>query len=403
MTETSAGKEEIDSSELIRLFADNPEAADATLGIRWCFDRKLYLELQKQKALNPYLLITVSREFPYRQEVCGARRLIPLKEAMAFLAFYHPGLHRIWATIVWESNGDVKRLKRLFLAKNGIDYCQMLLGSSGKLYAGPFFSDCNAVVRTLGKGILDVDIDERFFAKEPPQWLWRWANFWFETKPRDECQFRKRCILAFTLQPPIILVGVIFKMLLGLFLAVFLKVFIGIRGINFSPVIHPCNSFFDDIWPPDQKSSVFLSNKKGDARPWFLFPLMPIVPAAVLGILALFNSWMRLPFWRLVAIDAAVIGAISFLFFVCWLVKLSLQKMWPGLNAWLDEECQKAEKEKSQRLAENITKVYERNLQPLVCRGQPLKPDIKALPPNRVSVRLRFDDLKRKVCRPFRR
>jgi hypothetical protein len=50
-----------------------------------------------------------------------------------------------------------------------------------------------------------IDVPKEFFAVQPKTGFkkgwWSWVNRWWETDPIDQCEFRKRAILAMTIQP----------------------------------------------------------------------------------------------------------------------------------------------------------------------------------------------------------
>jgi len=68
-----------------------------------------------------------------------------------------------------------------------------------------------------------VEIPQEFFAPPPPEkglkkaWH-QWVNRWFLTKPVDECEFRKRAILASTLQPTAWILGFALRLISSAFL-----------------------------------------------------------------------------------------------------------------------------------------------------------------------------------------
>jgi len=89
---------------------------------------------------------------------------------------------------------------------------------------------------------LDVDLPEEVFADEPPAWEKNWVNFFFSTKAVDQCDFRKRRLLAYTIQPILIVLMLIVRCIAFLgFLSV------GASKLNARPLIHP-NERISDIW-----------------------------------------------------------------------------------------------------------------------------------------------------------
>jgi hypothetical protein len=80
--------------------------------------------------------------------------------------------------------------------------------------------------------IVEFDVPKELFAEKPQtkrsEAVWRWTNYWYKTKPRDECEYRKRMIVAFTVQIPIIIMMVISK-LIAVPIASLVMLFVGYR------------------------------------------------------------------------------------------------------------------------------------------------------------------------------
>jgi len=105
---------------------------------------------------------------------------------------------------------------------------------------------------------LDVDLPEEVFADEPPAWEKNWVNFFFSTKAVDQCDFRKRRLLAYTIQPILIVLMLIVRCIAFLgFLSV------GASKLNARPLIHP-NERISDIW--EESNEPWILKKTADTN-----------------------------------------------------------------------------------------------------------------------------------------
>jgi len=66
----------------------------------------------------------------------------------------------------------------------------------------------------------EFEVPEELFARKPEtktsKLVWKWANLWFDSDPIDECDYRRRKILAFTLQPPLMAIFQLLRRIVGI-------------------------------------------------------------------------------------------------------------------------------------------------------------------------------------------
>ena len=363
---------------MIRLFAENPGQANPNLALRWCVDKKTLDELKDRGLRNPQLLLVIAQHpRPYMVKEIE-RKLVPLDQVMEWLEFNRPGRYTIYATIVWDAND-----------KTNFDAQWLLLREDGKFRKEIF--DCNGNfsrtfytqidIHSLDEGSLDVVVEKEFFAKEPPPWLNWWVNLWFEAmeifKPTNQCSFRRRAILAFTIQPIPAFVWVLLKSLMRLFAALAFVPF-GMRRISFKPIIHPFDLCLENVWS-DIGPSVFLKDKHGNWH--FSFITGPI------------GRGLR-TIWRVLTPPPSS-------------EKFERRKEQKELklartNSRLLAKQTRKQREKQEREQRELMAFYE-ELQDVACIGVPLKPKFELLPERRRTFHLRYMDLKAKVCKPFAR
>ncbi len=406
----------------MKLIISETQVQDATIPVRWCLDRNELEKLKEQEVKNPSLLLVVTT--PSGNEWTEVDRyLIPLDQMLAYVQFHKPGKNRILAAVVWRLDGDVSKLKELFFERSSYHrYEKNVL-----TYNGKSFQRDNCQWEFIGgETELEVVVPKELFAKEPPAWEKWWVNKFFETKPRDQCQYRRRRMIAYTIQPPIVFLVVIFVSICRI-LAAGALLFLGKRKVDLRPIIHPFLYHNSDVWQ-HTTASVFLRDAKGKRHHWLVTFFSPPVFLAFLATLVvvklIFPSLPLMQWWHyLISSLVAMVGivAIVYALFTVFFIPYSLfrltfpvkiKKSWvEEWGEWIERQINRqmekryaeedAKKEEKRRLAEEEKSRLRAELeQLLVCNGE-FVPKLSALPRKKRTVYLRFQDLKVKVCKPF--
>lgn len=407
--ELKVRKDESECGEKIHLFVDARNgSSDAVVAIRWCICPSILEAMKKHSVQTPHLLLVVTLD---DREV--DRKCVPLEQEMEYIYFQSPGQHRIQATILCPTTDGLPSLKnRIFsqdLGRWGVTYYVSLVDHRGDLVN--VIDRLNNLRSIIGQGEISVDVASEFFAKKPAAWVWKWANLWYETKPRDQCQFRRRCMLAFSVQPIVVVPWVIIICLFRFLAALFLGFGLGIRGIRFHPARHPFSLETNDVWyraKANNERSVFLVDKNGNARPWFLVLFMPAVMVCFFGTLSGLK-YLLFPdtsFWWVPVVATEIIAGLTLLGYLCILAARLMEKIIDFFSGGKADRQHRREllarwRKEQQKFADLRT--YDETYAPLVCRGVPLKARLDAIPKQRRTIYLRFMDLKTKVCRPFAR
>lgn len=388
----------------MKLVANSETAGNATIPIRWCLAPEEIAALRYEKVADPYLLlITVHK----KKDV--DRQLVPLDQMMTYLSFNHPGENTVFATVVWH---DTKaELKKWCL--DGDKY-----GNWETLF---YDQETDSLVKgDLGKTRMTVNVSSQFFAKEPPAWEKWWTNLWFEREPRDQCQYRRRRMVAYSIQPPLVLLFITIITMFRALAAAFWFVFRTRTKINFEAVVRPFKFESNDVWYHARYGRNFYKeNKDGKERPevvWFFHPTsILLVACLLLGIDKLwvhfFSGWWLYLLLSPVAIGVVIVTVSIVVAFVTFISSLAV-KLFKRLNWRQVDEAKRAEKLRKKRekqaredavrsiAIETKMKSLEGSFPLLTCDG-PLVPKIEALPREKQTVHLRFLDLKSKVCKPF--
>lgn len=272
---------------------------------------------------------------------------------------------------------------------------------------------------------LDMNMDKAFFAEKP--WDYAWVNWGRESNPVDQCHFRRRRIWAYTGQPFVWLAinSVKFTKEAGFYALVMLVHIVAILVIKIlfwarDPISWKAffkghlgedgmEPLFSNILPKkgedDERdnverawdSSVFISNKDGTPRSkWlkFISPLalvgVGIVAMLLFGIFKILREMLEL----YLALWIWQPEAMSGLHFVAMI----------GGAIWLYSKLRKVAEPPPWE--HTVQKTYETPrmkaaAKALGCDTMPLEANISALPSEVVTLRMRFSQVKEKVCKPF--
>ena len=410
-----------------------------TLPIRWCLDPKDVKVLKDNHAQDTHILIVVSYENGQED-----RQLLPLDQTMTYVSFRYPGKHKVYAKLFWLLPEDgspgrerTAKLRKCFLEKcNRNRYERNVLENFNHEAFGhePLeirngFSILWANFSPSPKASLDVEVQPGYFAKEPPAWLGWWANLWWKYGPTDQCELRKRKILAFTVQPLAVLAWVIGRAVIGLVFLVIGLLF-GLRNMHIMPLFHPFRESLESINGEVEDAgghehhfcSVFCHNSKHNLRSRLWLPFTPPAILAYLFILSTISRGLKMPFLKFLALISKwawahillVISSFPFWAAVGILAACTLGAILAtsfGTPRWLESYgmwrkererwAELAEKNKKRMLEELRLVKLDDLYKEMQCSTIPWSPSIKALPKKRQTLTLRFYDLKSKVCKPF--
>ena len=398
---------------MLKLMIEEKDRAvqNAITPLRWCVEREVIEELKQRGIRNPHLLLLIfhlgdayigdnddlayDEYWSWRSDV--ERKLIPLDRLMDYVQFQRSGKHRVIATIV----GGNATIKNRYLYKRFLwsgDDCYLsdlrLVDQRGRLDSR-FIS---SYMFNTGNAEIDIVVPDGLFANEPPEWEKKWVNLWYESPAKDQCHYRKRRLLAYTIKPPLALMWYSFIILVRYIAAAFLLM-CGMKRIDFGPLIHPISSYTDYIWWDVQwPDSVFIPKLKAAGVNFYpAFSAAPIITVPVFALAAVVSHSALIG-----AIAALGVAIIPSLFTLAFIVLLALFGI--GLESITNLAILIIEREfpvKGKEAKKPETHRYE-NDDLLICAGN-YTPSINALPANRRTVYLRYMNFKAKWCRPFAR
>lgn len=160
-----------------------------------------------------------------------AERSLFKLEPIQYLQLKRPGVHHL---IFILFKGVDSKYYRYLMMKNHSDYENDLWFES---------IEDNDLNHQVGYAEVIITVPEIFFAKEPEtklqKMVYEWTNSWYDLKPIDECEYRKRKIFAFTTKPILWFLGFIPRIVLSIALAVLMfliricSLIVGIQPVSF--------------------------------------------------------------------------------------------------------------------------------------------------------------------------
>ncbi len=366
---------------MLTLNIPDKDITHGSIPISWCLDHESIKKLMDLGNTNPTILIVVAPQNGYhiKKEV---RYVCALSELMTYISFIRPGENRIFA-IVFKSS--VSSIKDSELSKYKGVYNSHILNHSGTDIYG--YDD-------YVKASLDVDVPADIFAKEPAEWEKTWVLWLVKDKGLDQCDFRRKRLFAYTVQPFVMLGNLLLR-----FLFTFISAGLLLRSFTFKCLLHPISTDFDDLnnlisgrmlfYKPIEEFHSVETPGKFLAYIRDLFSILKVI------VLASFSPVILLPMITLayfintkLAYDILGVLAVVLTFAIGYCTA-----MWTSVKLKLPSA--KNEKDESDPL-EN-----KEEIDLLLCNSQFTFTKLSSLPPKKRSIKLRFQHLKSKVCRPF--
>lgn len=176
---------------LVKLFVKAPEQQfNAFVEISWCVEPLLLSWLQENKIPNPHIVLVDVLEKRHQQS-----KVVPISQGSTFVNFNRGGEHSVHAALCFGYDKPRAIIKK-YEARDIWDSYDNTFDES----------DFNGHYDVTEGELLNlhthcvVNVSKEMFAKEPNKHLLYFANLWFETKPMDQCHFRRRVILLCSLK-----------------------------------------------------------------------------------------------------------------------------------------------------------------------------------------------------------
>lgn len=373
------------------LHIDQQDASvqSGTVPVRWCLDPRLFRKYTSAQIKDMKVLIVVIPKRGSTGKVRSEqRKLVSVLDLMTYVEFRKDGTNHIFGFVLTPylgvtsgtPNGEKINLQRKFMGR-----------SEGRWDTDVIWEDneeqfvASDRVRSFlaleQKAHITVEVPEECFAPPPPEWEQNFVNALFRDPAIDQCDYRRRRMLAYPLAlvyvPLITLIRVIVYIGgLGL----------GLRKLDHEPILSPYALTTDVIWINVEESIFFPKQKI------FLVQFSPLI----VGLVS-FGMWKVLDVSVLPAIGWALAALVGGTLLV--LVSIFGSGFFQQLRSDYDKYM--AERKGVVRNNEQEQARLDALRDVLTCSNGPVGTGLDSIPFKYRSFRLRFYDLKAKVCRPF--
>jgi hypothetical protein len=379
------------------------DATSGSIPVSWCLDEETINMMAKEKVANPQVVICVApsnteeKAHRYHTEK-EYRKVVPLKDLMTFVEFRSSGPCKIWGFISFKKKKG--EAQSTYLERRDGEFRTNILDYDGEEYAHWLLDEETREARESKKYTslsqpIKVDVPAGVFAPEPKEWEKAWVNHLFKDKVIDQCEFRRRRLFAYGVQP-FIMFGNLFVRFLMLLLGCLLL----LKATSLKWLLHPLTYTLGDGWEMFEEGSwvVFPEsvNKEPDnkfprpaafIRSCWLMPLMPLfwLPVALL----LFKGWMT----AALVVTIIFVGLALLLLLVATLANYF--KLAGKPFVWAYEYLTKEDPN------QELWYMDQKEIGLITCTKDKKALTFKDLPANHKTFHLRFQNLKSKVCRPF--
>jgi len=377
---------------MFELQITDTDITGGSIPVSWCLNKETLDKIIAEYGPDPSVVLIVAPTQHYHLSK-EKRKIVPLRDLMAYLDFKTAGPNRIWAFITKLSTKDAR--------KAFLDYWGFI-SPDGDEWGSHFRKDDQDFDDTDYQPAygtyVDIDIPKSAFAPEPAPWEKNWVNLFFSKKPIDQCNFRRRRILAYTLQPIIMFLYIVMRAFITLVALLF-----GARNFSLQPLFHPLSTDMEDQISVFGGGTIFIRKNppipKFDATKSNLQNFLIFL--WVLLRKAIFLPFMP-PILFLIVFTAIVSSKLIFILTLICVVLVSLFIIVILIAFFADGGLSKLQDWIDNKFGNKDTGMLsEEEIRLLVCSPDRQPVTMDNLPANKKSIKLRFADLKSKVCRPF--
>ena len=371
---------------MLELHIANTNLTDSNVSVGWCVDKETLKMLAEIGWKNPAIVIItapVNDSADYKEY----RKIVDLKDYVSYVEFRSSGPNKIFAFLIENKKGAMSN--NFLLKKDNGKYYRPMIDSNGQAYITidilNRFDISNDNFEKLIAIPLDVVVPAGVFAKPPAKWEKTWVSWLNTNKSIDQCEWRRKRLFAYTLQPVIFLLNFLLR-----FVMYFTAFMIGMEGVKYLSFLNPLNEYltsasgnlFDGHWltKPINNDTLKTFIKS------LLFNIFVVIFTTPLTFALLVLLWKFHVIYTAFYIIkiAAVVIFILLCFIGCVILTSFLydkyQERKRKMPAWyLDQE----------------------NSDLLICSPNKRITSINDLPSNKKTIMLRFQDIKSKICRPY--
>lgn len=362
---------------MFEIHVSDTEVQGGTVAVSWCVDKALLDEMAAKGVRDPHVLLVAAPLEGHRHAARESRKVVPLRDLMTYLDFRASGRCRLFGFVL---DGHIRKLRSVHEAREKRGYESWVVDYHHGENHDETVPREEWVARhaPVAQASVDVAVPKECFAKEPSAWEKRWVNLAFSSPPIDQCDFRRRRLFAYTIQAVWFVVLMAIRSVAALVLAL-----AGMRKIGWSALTSPLSVRTEEMWN-DTDGTVFVTRKTESWVRYLGLAFMPYVavPAALV-------AYYYTPYGAFGSIAAGLglaVGGLAALIVAFLAIGAVVSKI-----AYRYEHPDQPPPE---------WYLAEEEMRHLVCNGV-RRTSVGDLPKGRRTIRLRFQDLKAKVCRPF--
>ncbi len=370
---------------MFEIHVSDNDVTSGSIPVSWCVTPDILKSLSDLGVKDPQVVLVVAPDTDNhygRQK--ETRQVVPLKDMMAYLDFKVAGVNKIWGFI---SQKGRKAARNCYLSKTNNQFDSWLLTEDGREWVQTHSMDAQPI---------SIDVPKEAFAPEPAAWEKAWVNHFFNNKCVDQCNFRRRRLFAYSIQPLIALAYIFFRLV-----TLSVALLLGTRGVSLKPLLHPLSIDHDSSWNVFCGGSIFINHLPEDdelvwtptnfwaaasyvVRSFWKLPFMPLFLIPIL-LLAYFGKLLLVGSITLAGlVTVALIVAAIFFFMDNGLGRIIV---------FFEKHFSSSD--------DGYWYLSQEEMDALVCNGEKKPLSLDELPSRKRTLRLYYRNLKSKVCRPF--
>jgi hypothetical protein len=368
---------------MLKLFVSDADATTGSIPISWCIDDETFLYMKEEGAKAPYVIIYITpEEQPGKVYIVR----VPFKRMMTYIPLKFKGKNRIFGRIKFDDSGNYcpKDIRYADLEPREYDNEDK---TTNKIFVRDFevgkdYKDDSDFLlfysKTTAGTYLSINVPAECFAKEPPEWEKAWVNAMIKGQPFDQCEFRRRRLWAYSVQPLIALVLMIVRAVPTL-----VAFLVAARGFSLKYLFSPFAMDLDDTKEMFYDGYLFVrSGKMKWFKKYYLLPLTPIFsfPIITLVILCLTGNIAATNIGMVLLMIVGTLLSIGVLVLIACVIAYFIVSYLNKIPSWYDDQSE---------------------IEAIVCDGSAVSTKISKLPQKKRTVYLRYQAMKNKVCKPF--
>ena len=261
----------------------------ASMPARWCANKPMLDDLLKSGNPNPDVIVSV---IPNNRRDLEQRFLSKLGDLMIYIFFARAGKNLVSVFTLPETVNPKEYMGKSAYGGYEVDLVDTFsaIGDSKEEIIYGYHTEKAIEKKMVYVTHLIADVPEELFGNAP-EWEKRWVNMMFETKPKDQCIYRKRRIFAYSIQPFLVLLFITMVSYARL-TCIFGLYTLGLKGTKVKPLFHPFTQKTEDIWQGDIESCLndgsYFNPKIFNVSVWPLMVFTPVIPMVVSVFFSLF-------------------------------------------------------------------------------------------------------------------